>query len=373
MATTYHSEVIPENAKEEYVEFDNVDFVLQFPNQKLQLNRIRITGELEVYTDAASTTLLDAPVNVALDRFVGAHSLIENISCQISGQTTDNILQYPRLVKMLTTATENQSSMNSGSNLCELKQSSSVMARNILYGERVPTQPVNPIRVNPDFSIKPLISLNQALKPQAYMPYSKSGDIRISLQMNRNSRVFNGLGMDGNVNYKVKNLRCQFVSVPDDGEDKGAVPMIRRMSIKQSFFSQFSSISTNMPMMASAVSMSFLEQGDEDVPTSLNTRLAKPQNIKEVQFLFNNATNEYVSYLIRSPSEMIDRYIDSFRDTGSNALSSVNLANNDGFGLGLYLGDMVDFSKNKFSVQLTMEQNIVPFLAFFYFHGIMEL
>lgn len=376
MSVTYHSEVIPENAKDEYVEFDNVDFVLQFPNSKIQLNRIRITGELEVYTDAASTTRVVDPNQIRLDKFCGAHSLFENISVQMGGQTIDNILEYPRLVKMVTTATEHQASMNSSANVCELKQSTDSAARIVLYGEGVPTQPgggAPAIRVNPDFSVKPLISLNQALAPNAFMPYAKSGDIRISVQMNRNQRVFSGEDMSATVNYKVKNLRLQFVSVPDDGMSNDPVPMIRRMSIKQSFFSQFSSISTNMPMAASAVSVSFLEQVDEDDANELNTRLAKPPNMREAQFLFNNASNEYISYLLRNPSEMVNRYIDSFRDTGLNALSPRNLQDNDGFGLGLYLGDMVDFSRNKFTVQLQMEQNIPAFIAYLYFHGMISL
>lgn len=373
MSVTYHSEVIPENAKEEYVEFDNVDFVLQFPNSKIQLNRIRITGELEVYTDAASTTRLEDPEAVRLDKFCGAHALFENISVQMGGQTIDNILEYPRLVKMVTTATEHQASMNSSANVCELKQSTDSAARLVLYGEGIPTQPQAAILVNPDFSVKPLICLNQALQQRAYMPYSKSGDIRISVQMNRNQRVFSGEDMDTAVNYKVKNLRCQFVSVPDDGMSNDPVPMIRRMSIKQSFFSQFSSISTNMPMAASAVSVSFLEQANEDSPTDTNTQLMKPPNVREAQFLFNNASNEYISYLLRNPAEMINRYIDSFRDTGLNALSPRNLQDNDGYGLGLYLGDMVDFSRNKFTVQLQMEQNIPAFIAYLYFHGMISL
>ena len=62
----YHR-VIPENLKDSYVEFDQVDFNLSFEGRKMVVGSLRIEGELEVKYDSRflnDTTSVDgSPIN----------------------------------------------------------------------------------------------------------------------------------------------------------------------------------------------------------------------------------------------------------------------------------------------------------------------
>ena len=76
----YHT-VIPENNKGSFTEYDNVDFVLTFEGRALNLNSVRIEGDLTVKQDGA---ILSSDANffkdIKLDHLAGAHSFVE--SCQ---------------------------------------------------------------------------------------------------------------------------------------------------------------------------------------------------------------------------------------------------------------------------------------------------
>jgi hypothetical protein len=54
MPIIYH-EVVPENNKASFVAYDVVDYILSFPNEKINLGSIRIEGELTVYSTGTTT------------------------------------------------------------------------------------------------------------------------------------------------------------------------------------------------------------------------------------------------------------------------------------------------------------------------------
>ena len=123
-----------------------------------------------------------------------------------------------------------------------------------------------------------------------------------------------------------------------------------------------------------AVSCSFQPQEEENTFKNNNLQLSKVPNLQQTQFLFNDSTNTLISYLIKTNQEVTQRFIDSFMDTGRNSLSTQKLANNNGFGLGLDLGQIVDLSNQKFSIQLTSGiESSVPFIIYMYFHSFVEL
>jgi hypothetical protein len=360
--------VQPENLKDNYVEYDNIDFVLSFPDQKLNLGSLRLEGELSVlYSDEnLNANETNKAKQIYYDHFVGAHACIESVTTQIQGNTIENYSDYARWVKMSTTATADQGDMMNSENVCEMKAPFRLMSNNLLKGEITETAQTG-ARNEPDFSIKINNCLNSS---RDQLPYTRTGDIRVSINLARVGAVLYGADVDGNTSYSLKNLRLAFTSVMDDGNSTPSIPMRRKISIKQSLQSSFANVSVRVPAVCSAVSCSLLAQGKENSLTDNTLALEKVPNMTQTQFLFNSSTNSYISYLIKSNSEVIDRYIDSLLDTGNNALSVTNMENNNGYGIGLNFDDEVSLANQKFTLQVSSGiSSATPMILYMYFHS----
>ena len=365
----YHS-IIPENNKATYTEFDVVDFRAEFPNRMMNLNQLRLTGEFVVKDETG------APVSqkrCQLDNLVGSHSFFQQIQVFVGGESIDNILEYPRMVKMLTSASENPADMFESHNLCELKAPCESVAEEMLYGERIPAQHTILVRRELDFSCKPMISLNQVYGDRRQLSSSKAQDVRIVVTLARNESVMFGLDVVSGYTYELSDLRLEFTSYPDDG-NTDPILYKRRMGLKQSFASQTAQLNFNYPMVANKVYGSFLLQEDENVPAKNNVALQKPPSVGTMTFYWNNSTNEYVTYQLRSQPEIIERAIDAIGDTGRNSASLMNLANNNGYLVGLNMGEFVDLMSTKLSVVIESQlPSSTPMLLTLYADGIAQL
>lgn len=94
-------------------------------------------------------------------------------------------------------------------------------------------------------------------------------------------------------------------------------------------------VSTRVPAVCNAVSCSVQLQADENDQHANNNKTEVLPNVKELQFLFNDSQNEYITYQIKDREELLRRYIQSFADTGSNSASITKLRANSGWGIGL--------------------------------------
>ena len=366
----FHSVIADNNIESGFQEYDVVDFTLSFPNRMISLNNIRLTGELQVTTDGATNVTNQ---HVQFDELVGAHALFQSLQTQVKGQTIDNIFEYPRVVKMITAATENPADMNNGSNLCELKAPSQSIAEECLRREKIPVQHTANVSRTCDFSVKPLIALNSVYGQRAFLPYSKSGDIRITCTLARVAAALFGVSVDANYQYKITDFRCEFMSYPDDG-DMSPILHKNRQLLKQSIESNSAQLNFNYPMVANTVYGSFLKQGNENTPNANNTELNKPPAVTELNFFWNNTTNEYISYVMRSQAEILDYAIDAVGDTGHNSASISKLAANNGYLVGVRMGENVDLMTTKISLEMNSSiNNTDPHIFFLVAEGIGEL
>ena len=90
--------------------------------------------------------------------------------------------------------------------------------------------------------------------------------------------------------------------------------------------------------------------------------------------MFNDSTNSYISFLLRDNVEIVGRYLDSFYDSPRNAMTINNLANNDGYGVGLDFDDFVDLRNQKFNLQIDSAiSNLNPMVVYMYFHSIISV
>jgi len=375
----YHS-ADPQNLKTTYTSSDQCDFLLSYEGRSLELGSVRLEAELEVTVAGELFGLTGASTDslVYMDTFTGAHAVIQQISTDIGGTMVETVPDYPRLVKAITTATQSQTDMFNSGNVCELKTPSMEIAREVLMGEHVPitTGTTADDRINPDFSIKPLCSLNKAGQGQV-LPYRKSGDVRVTINLARAADVLFGRDMGGTVSYVLRNLRCTFRSVPDQGPKfDQPIVMQRHISMKHNIASTQANIQMKVPAVCDSFICTFLpkSEGGKDAPNVL--ALARPPGISEVQYMFNDATNQYITYRLTDQVQWLGRYLDSFQDSrdGTNAAKLGNVFSNQVFGLGLSFGGPIDLSRQKLSIAINSAvTNTSPYSVYLYFSSMLTI
>ncbi len=124
-----------------------------------------------------------------------------------------------------------------------------------------------------------------------------------------------------------------------------------------------------------AFSSSFQVQSQENTAFYNNLTLEKIPNLRQLTFLFNDQTNANITYLLKSNSEVLEKFVDAMGDTKRNNLEVNNMIDNNGYGVGLRMsGGTIDLTNQKFSVQIDSEiSNNVPLLMYMYFHTRLEL
>ena len=165
------------------------------------------------------------------------------------------------------------------------------------------------------------------------------------------------------------------MSVNDDGK-QSPVFLQTKLSIKQTVGSNFVNLATKVPAVCNSVSCSFLKQSNENQPQPNTLQLEKLPGVKQVSFMFNDTTNEYISFLIKNQVELLDRYLGSFMDTGSNNTSLTKLKANKSYGIGLDFGKgkYISLANQKFNIQIQSNVSSTdPYVMFCYFHSILKV
>jgi len=361
-------EVQPQNKQDEYTEFNQVDFLLSFEGRKIELNTIRLLGEIQLLNQNA---LHDTRV----DPFVGAHTFFQEILSSSQNQgLLESVNSYPRYVGMESKGLNSLDNNFNSDDMAALKSFSSTVSGNKMKGDFVfnAGATANLLDVDADFSLRPNICFNNAVG-DVYLSHTKSGDLTISFRLASNSNYSFGNSQTANTTYTLKNLRMTFNSVPDDGQDKGRI-LRSKVGIEQSINSTFSSISANVPAVCTGVSGSAVLSSYLGDPKKNANEQQRLPNISRLSFLFNNSASEYVTYEITNNVDLNQRYLESWLGrVGNNFQNMENLNANDGWGVGLNFDSQVDLSNQKFGVQIESDVNNTSYVLFLYFHGLIQM
>ncbi len=383
MEQIINHEVLPDNNKSEWSEFDNINFSLDFDNRSLICNSIRFQADVQVYSDITQTPKTRLPINkdCKIDPKVGGHAFISSINTVMSVGNVENLVEYPRLVKMKADAQHTADDMMNSQFVCEMRApSDSISELNVLQkcpkifggGGAGTAVSSGPRVMDPDFSILPHMILNNVESDNKKLSYSKSGPIRISIILERNLGVLYGTDVDGNYGYSLSNCRLTFLS-SDDLVDQ-PISMKSSICLKSSLQSAFNNISSNVPAICDAVSISFQAQSNEYLLGINNTQLEVPPSITQLSYLFSDSTNKYLTYQLKDQVSMIQRGLDSLNSNKSNSATLANIMNNKGFIVGLKWNELLDLSNNKFNIQLTSGiTSLVPFIMYSYYHSSLTL
>ena len=358
----------PEAKQDNYIEFNNVDFILNVgEGRSLQKNSVRVNGDIEITTDGSTRSA----GLVYLDYKIGVHGCVD--SCQVSfGAGTspgvkENISNYARWAAMGAIGTLYEDDYLNARQQVELRAPNEKCAGKLATGEV--TLGTTPVTDDLDFSFKPNCILNKMSGD--HLPFEKSGEIRLTLNLARNMSALMGANQGTGATYKLKKLHCQYNSVPTQGKPMStATSMASVYNVKNTILSNTANLSVQVPATCSAVSCSFQRQDRENVNVFNNYAAETVQDIRQVQFLFNDSTNKYVSYEINDLDEMVHRYLDSFGSTGHQQMMLDKFRSNDGFGIGLSFNGLVDLSRQRFGIQLTSNiDNARPYNIYSYFHS----
>ena len=366
-----------------YKEFNNCDFVLNVgAGRSLMRNTIRLNGEIEI--NSAGVTRVLATDDIYLDPKIGVHATIASLQVSFSGSLEgqgggirENVQNYARFCEMLTVGTDYEDDYNNASNAvehrCVNNISAQLLAQGLSTGSDATGDEGYAARiVDHDFSLKPVCILNRMQGD--HLPYEKTGEIRLSVNLQRNIAALCGVDQAVESNYVLKNLHMSYISVPTDGLwSSTKTSMSSVYNVKSSILSGSTNVSVQVPAICQSVSCSFQRQSNENVVMVNNAALQTVQNIKRVAFLFNDSTNAYITYQIDDQNEMLHRYIDSFENTGHNQVMLDTFRTNAGFGLGLDFNGSIDLSNQRFAVQLDSDVNSnKPMNIYLYFHSLIS-
>ena len=367
-------------------ENDTVDFILTHEGESLELGSIRLEGELQIRNNNERLTkAANDDKDIVIDRWIGAHAIVENIQTEISSGLIENVSHYGRYVKMRAVGEKSMPDLGDASNSCELRSQSRYLMKRAIAGVVPKVQPPKAVTDDdkivrdPDFSFKPDIALNSR---SGDLPYRRTGDVRISVILNTNAGVTYGLDSSSTLTkYGVKDLRLTYRTKPDDGSAPPSVELHSKIGINQSLQSNLANVQAQVPAVCRSVSCSFQRQSQLNNSAFNNYTTEQLPQLESLQFLYNDSTNKGVSYLIRDNVDAVDRYIDSFDDTGSNNMSRNNQSNNEGYGIGLNFDDDIDLTRQKLNIQIKTGDGTIgsgiqasdPLVMYMYFHSVISV
>ena len=389
-----------------YGEFDSVDFALDFSGRSMIAGSVRLEADYEVLRGGAA---LDPDNSAALRGDlvsnapeIGGHGFLHSwtTSFQKAG-LVENLVEYPRYVAMKTAGTMSNNDLLCAEMVAEGRSPHDNIQRKIIL-PKVPVdlggggigtsatqhrgssfsryannkssvQVTGTNIVRPDFSLKPLICINNVLSQNSLVGYSKSGQIRLSVNLERDNVALYGPEMsDAVYTYRLYNMRITFASVPE--APMQPIQLKSHICLKSTINSALANVSSKVPAVCNSVAISFIRQDRETHNLFKNTELAKLPSVEKVRFMFNDSTNKYISYELKNIPEMIKEGTKAMNVGGGKTMVTENLLNaNKGFMLGLDFGTAIDLSNQKFNVQVENSVAIVPFLMFAYYSSILNL
>ena len=378
----YHVSNPENNASDGYKEFSTIDFVLDATGRELVPNSIRLEADISVHSTGTTALALKDAGNatvsyprVQLDANVGAHCLFESFQVVLpeSMGLIHNANEYPRYVKMMAKGQYSIDDYYSADLVSELRCSRGDVAPAMITNQvKGGTEAGGETAELQNFCIKPMIAINQT--SGGNYNFDKMGSIRISMNLARNSQAFHGTHMDANHNYTLTNVRLRYITIADTGKQNKMICNAYSV-IKNTIISNNAEVSSSVPANAvSGVSITFLESTSESNPVKNSHALEKYPSFKEVSYQFQDATNQYVSYTIRSLTDALSKGLEGLRSQGHNEIAPNNYASNDGMVLGLdFNGQFVDMTKNKFAINIKSERDIGTYFIYLYFHSLVVI
>lgn len=384
----YHQLLPENNAPSGFVQHNTIDFILKADGRKMIKNSIRLDFDLEGYT---TFTTPGAPGNVrvalgsavGLPHKIGVHSLVSECSTEIqSVGLIESLTDYDRMANIIVSASQKEEDCYTQRAQVEGRQPH-VMGGRYCLQQVAPkvfpnagggTTDLTNKLVNAQYSLKPLIAFNRCVGDD--YSFSKNGYIRISFTLNRSARALLGVANSATCGYVMSNVKLRFQSRPDDGK-QGKMLMNTAVNLKSAANSQVANINARVPLRAcSGVVVSYIRQSSEVSLQDDSIALQQFPLLDRIEYLFQDNNSKYYSYPIEDNNVMVAEGIKALSDSGFSQTSPARMRANDGVVHGLSFQQMLDMTKQKFSVQLQSSSNTIqadPVNVFLMFLGMIQV
>jgi len=370
----YHL-VRPSNSKDTYNEFDTVTWELVSDGRALVKNSITVEAEVEIFQ--TGTTRKTSANNMKVSHLVGSHAFFETWTSETLGAGQIETLQsYPRYVNMVASASLDSEDLNNGKFLCELRNpveegTAPMIEEQVSYNDNGTHAVQN---TNASFSIKPMLCFNRM---SGNYSFSSKGAIRLSCNLARAIHALYGRNVGADSSYSLKNLVLRYTSVPDENPNERLF-MESYVGIKSSINSSDATVSSRVPSKAvNAVSISFLESNHESNDRHVDSYgLETFKLIDEIQYLFNNSQQKFITYSLTDRADMVKKGLESLNSASHSQPDGNKLSGNHGFILGAEFGEYVDLSNQKFTFNIKSADPSIAAslrLVFLYFHQLLSM
>ena len=351
--------LVPRTQLPQYTPNTEVNFELIHEGEAYKANTLFLTGRLVVVLNGGVVAS-----QKYYDNFVGVASLLENVNtrCDLYQEVITN---YARHVK------HNNAGTLSADQLCAgLKNSSEMLVphlehtRLVLHGSQAAGRPFG-------FSHKLLNSLNNMTGD---LDYAKSGRIQLSFKVPSIQKAFFGADSGTIANYYFTDLELHYMTVPAGSPSVS----IRIVEDTQKLIS--TSNTTVMNTFVNPIDnvlVSFATTDSETDPTQ-NSLVAQMPDIKKLSWVYNDQSNRLVAYEIETKEEQILSGYSVLKSMGAEidlrdkilmATQDTQHSRNDGFLVGLALGQLLDFSRTGLGLNIKIDNLTQQYYAYFYGYG----
>lgn len=367
----YHS-VSPQNENSQgYSDSDQIDFLLDFPGRKLVPGSVR----LEAICAIAN---VDTPTDkLKLDPQCGAHSFIESITTEMASKGVVEVINsdYARMVKSKVQATKGRVDLLSSKHISQW-QSADERSSSSKLRPKVNINATNAISINNDFSISLEHCLNNI--EGGNLSYNQSGYCKVSVTLARIANALYGCGhlAATNLAFTLTKVRVKFQSVPEDNQNNQLV-MNTMYNVKQGISSASANISSKVPSVCKGFVGSFVKSASAVSLTANSYKTEQPPGMEEIRVMFNNASNQLLTYSLRNINDQKIKAKLAFGNTANGPCQMSNAdigTDNGGYLFGASFDSLVNLTNQKINIQFDSNiDNATPYTCFIFFMGVVAL
>lgn len=344
--------LVPRTQLATYSPGQEINFELIHEGEALKANSVFLTGQL----------VCNVAGNIAdqkfYDNFTGIASFLENVNvkCDLFSEIITN---YGRHVAM------NNKGTLSADQLCVgLKNTSELLLPNVEATRVLIHDSANAV-LPCAFAHKMMNALNNMTGD---LDYAKSGKIQLSFKLPSLSKCFFGADVGNINNYSFQNVELHYMTVPAGSpsvsirvaEDTQKLVATSNTTVFNTFINPIDN-----------VLVSFAPTSAETEATQ-NSLVCTMPDITKLSWVYNDQSNRLVSFEIETKEEQIlsgysvlssmGQAVD-LRDKIPLPLQDPAHSVNDGFLVGLALGQLMDFSRSGLGLNVQLDANALPIVG----------
>jgi hypothetical protein len=348
--------VKPLAEKTQYLPNDTIDFLFDIGvGNEFVGNSFRLEGELVVTNDDDPIT----NVGILYDSKAGAHSFVQQIVTQLNDRTIENINYYGRYAAMKSQSLDAPiNKMAVSNNATELKMLNDEMT--------IAIESLAAAGTGRSFSVKPYFCLNAL---NGNLAYAKSGQVKVSLTLASVAQcLFGGDATLADTSYYLQNLNMACRVVPQS--KASASPTCAVVAcVRQNIQSNNTTLSIIVPIATTSFSATFRNAILESTFTANYLELDTLPETTRVEMTFADSLSNLIEFPLETQEEITLNYLASMGSMGKHSMTLEQEVQ----GIGLAYNEILQNTKLGVNIICGADNVANPYVAYFYFKGLIGL